>query len=74
MRDFDRPEPGKDFHLSRPLRSMVHLPATFPDGSPVEVRIEIFQSEPIRPVVQPGMPDRLALANVAKGAIRDLEK
>jgi hypothetical protein len=56
------------------LGLMDHLPATFLDGSPIEVRVEIFQSEPIRPVVQPGMPDRLTLADVTEGAIRDLEK
>jgi hypothetical protein len=53
---------------------MDHLPTPFLDGAPIEVRVEILQSEPIRPVVQSGMPERLSLADVTKGAIGDLEK
>jgi hypothetical protein len=48
---------------------MDHLPATFLDGVPIEVRVEIFQPEPIRPVVQPSMSDCLPFTEVTESAV-----
>jgi hypothetical protein len=53
---------------------MDHSPAPFLNGTPIDIRVEIFQPEPIGPVMKPGMPNRLALADVTEGAVRDLEK
>jgi inhibitor of KinA sporulation pathway (predicted exonuclease) len=51
------------------LDQWINLPATVLDGAPTEVRVEIFQPEPIRPVMQPGMSDCLPFTEITQSAV-----